>query len=343
MNLVSSIIVFLLLCIGCSKGVEGNVVYLERIPVRNLKGEVMDVPDLEDPSRVYFRDSALFFKDNMSKDAQMYVYDFRTGVTYKHIKFGRGPGEMLGAFYFAFIDSPEATLVYDVTADNILIADTDSLRVEGYHPKEYYTSCTLDRRVSCITGYGDKLVCLGGKDAWRVVELQVNDSVKVVSSYSPDLESGKKDDLTMSAYEGVIKASKARQVCVIACRYSDQIEIVDLNTRRPMFVKGYDNFEPGSKVVWVKGFKTLSHDPEERKGYVDVCCADDFIVALYSGRKTKEINSSYGRNLRLLSWNGELIDEFILDRDIISIDIDAESGLLYAIADSSQIVRYQLR
>lgn len=329
---------------GCSRNAgEDDVVSLERIPTKNLRGEVMAIPGLEAPSRVYFHDSSLFFKDNVSKEAQLYVHDLRTGVTRGHVKFGRGPGEMLGAFYFAFTETPEATLVYDVSLDNILMAKTDSLLVDGYYPREYYVSEPLGRKVSCITGYGDRLVCLGGADVGRVLELSRDGEVKVISGYSPDLRNGLKDEFTMRAYEGVIKADRKKEACVIACRYADQVEIVDLKTGRPLFVKGYENFEPGSKVVMVRGTKTLAHDREERKGYVDVCCSKDYIAALYSGKKTKEKKSSYGRSLRLLSWKGKLIDEFILDRDVLAIDLDPENEVLYAIADSSRILRYELR
>lgn len=328
---------------GCHGKQEYEIIYLTEDVVRTaLVGKVVDIPALEAPSRIYYQDSVLFFKDNLSLDAQMYVYDFRKKHTNLFIRRGRGPGELLGAFYFAFINdgTGSKTLVYDITQGKILEANTDSLSFKEYHPVQTYADGLLD--LACITGYGKTLIGLSFNDGCRIVEVPRNDTVKVLAGYNPDVRRKNRSDFISQAYEGVIKSNVNRHSCVVACRYSDQIEIFDMTSGDPVFVKGPLNFEPACSVVNIGGGKSLAHDDDERKGYLDVCCSDDFIYALYSGRKFSEGNSSYGRTVRVLDWNGKFEYEYILDRDILSIDYSPDEHSLYGISSLMEIVKYEL-
>ena len=112
---------------------ENQIVVLRKdLPAKTIKGEELNIPDLIAPTRIYFTGKSLLFKDNKSPEAQMYVYNPVSQKTNKFIKKGRGPGEMLGAFYFAQLDSNKTTLIYDITLDKILKADTDSLLHQEY-------------------------------------------------------------------------------------------------------------------------------------------------------------------------------------------------------------------
>ena len=97
---------------------ENQIVVLRKdLPAKTIKGEELNIPDLIAPTRIYFTGKSLLFKDNKSPEAQMYVYNPVSQKTNKFIKKGRGPGEMLGAFYFAQLDSNKTTLIYDITLD----------------------------------------------------------------------------------------------------------------------------------------------------------------------------------------------------------------------------------
>lgn len=305
-----------------------------------LSGEVLNLPDIDAPSRIYWSDSLLLFKDNASKRAQLFVHDLRTGKTNHFIKQGRGPGELLGVFYVAFIR--DTTLVWDITQGKVLSAVTDSLKHGSYYPKTCWSSDVSWQKVSCITGFGSQVIGLGSKDCKRVVRVHNRDGIIPVFSYNPDLAEKYEADIVLKAYEGVIKANEKKNACVVACRYADQLEIVNFDTGKPVFVKGPELFEPQSEVVTVRGGNTLSHPADEKKGYIDVCCDDELIYALYSGREMKERNSSFGRILRVFSWDGEYVATYNFDRDILAIDIDSHNDMVYAISSLHDIVRYAL-
>lgn len=331
------------LCSGCHQKTAYPVIELKDNPVPVfLESEVVEVPDLCSPSRVYYNDSALFFKDNKSKEAQVYVHNLKNKKTGKFIKMGRGPGEMLGVFYLAFINDFKTTLIFDISLGDIIEAKTDSLLQDGYFPQKKYVKKPLGQKVLCVTGCGDRLLAMGNYDDARVVEIQRDDTLKLISGYYPDIHMKKDYDFAMRSYDGVIKANEDRNACVVACRYADQIEIIDLKAGTPVFIKGPELFEPVSKLIDTGKGKALAHGPEERKGYVDICCNSKYIYALYSGRSMEDKNSSYGKNLRVFKWDGDYVAEYILDHDVIAIDIDSETNTIFAISSFDQILEYHL-
>lgn len=322
---------------------ENQIVVLRKdLPAKTIKGEELNIPDLIAPTRIYFTGKSLLFKDNKSPEAQMYVYNPVSQKTNKFIKKGRGPGEMLGAFYFAQLDSNKTTLIYDITLDKILKADTDSLLHQEYYPKELFECEGISRRISCICGYGDRLIALDNFEDARIVELVQGDSLQVLARYIPDTRKNRISDFQLQAFEGVIKANNTRQVCVIACRYADQLEIVNLVSGTPLIIKGPECFEPQYQVVTVGGGRALAHEEDERKGYVDVCCDDDYIYALYSGRFTNERNSSYGNIIRVFDWEGNYIANYMLDNEIISIDVVPVEQIIVGISSEGTIIKYSL-
>lgn len=335
------LLVILSIICSCNKYGDNDVRLIkdEHLP-KVLCGKVLDIPDIYSPSRIYWKDSLLLFKDNVSTDAQLFVHNLRTCSTNSFIGRGRGPGEMLGAFYVAFSD--DNTFVWDITQGKVLSAVTDSLILASYYPTCFLKASVTWREVSCITGLENNIIGLGNRTNNRIVKIQECDSIKVLVEYNPDLLKKYDADYSLQAYEGVIKANDTKNACVVACRYADQLEIVDFKTGKPLFVKGPDLFEPESNVVTVKGGRTLAHPLHERKGYIDVCCDDELIYVLYSGRELKEKNSSYGKTLRVFTWDGEYVSNYSFDRDIISIDIDPDTKNIYAISSLDEIVRYSL-
>lgn len=331
------------IAVSCGSRQENLKILKEDRPAISVKGEPMNIPDLLAPTRIYYTGKSLLFKDNKSPEAQMYVYGLSSGQTNKFIKKGRGPGEMLGAFYFALLNGNSTTLIYDITLDKILAADTDSLLCREYYPSEQFKCEGISRRISCICGYGDRLVAMGSAGDERIVELPQGDSLRVLARYIPDTRKNRTSEFQLQAFEGIIKANTANKACVVACRYADQLEIVDLVSAVPLFVKGPECFEPEWQVVTIGGGRALAHKENERKGYVDVCCDDDFIYALYSGRFTSERNSSYGNTIRVFDWNGNYVANYRLDNDVISIDVVPGEQTVYGISHEGNVLKYCLK
>lgn len=328
---------------SCGQRRQENVsVLLEEPPAENLAGESLNIGGLVSPSRLYFNNGKLLFKDNQSFDAQMYVYDVDSKKTTKYIRRGRGPGELLGAFYFALTEDNKTTLVFDISLGRILKTKTDSLVFQEYYPTDLFDCKGMERNISCICGYGERVLAMGESVDSRVVELVEGDSLKVLAGYSPDIYGRYDKDFAVQPYGGVIKANTSRKSCVIACRYADQLEIVSLETGKPIFIKGPECFEPKSEIFKGSAGAVVAHSSEEKKGYVDVCCDDRYIYALYSGRETGTPNSSYGRSIRVFDWNGEYQVKYILDRDILAIDIDSDNNVVYAISSNDSIVKYTM-
>ena len=210
-NFIFMLFTAVALCCGCNQKTIYQVIELEDNPVPIfLESEVVEIPGLCSPSRIYYNDSTLFFKDNKSKEAQVYVHNLRNKKTGKFINTGRGPGELLGVFYLAFINDFRTTLIFDISLGNIIEAETDSLLQDGYFPKKTYVKKPLGQKVLCVTGCGNRLLAMGNYDDARVVEIQRDDTLKLISGYWPDIHIKNGENFTMRSYDGVIKANKDR-------------------------------------------------------------------------------------------------------------------------------------
>lgn len=72
---------------------------------------------------------------------------------------------------------------------------------------------------------------------------------------------------------------------------------------------------------------------KSKVGFVDVTCSDKYIYALYSGRVLNDgIFDAYrGNQVLVYDWDGKPVKHYQLETDLVSFDVDAESGILYGI------------
>ena len=314
-----------------------NIIYLKQsdMPSPELVSiDTLDVPCVMDPTRVYCFGNKILMKDNSSRECQMYVFEPRSKELTRSLRIGRGPGETIGAFYFAMILPDSLIVVNDVVLRRMLEIPLERLDYDWASPVNTSASVVGGADARALCGYeNNDLLVLGEYQDARFVIYDIADTTvlqKIV--YSPDPVTKKTGAQVSAAYEGVIKYNPDRKKSVIACRYADQLEFYDFNTDKVLFIKGPESFDPSyiSKTSSVTGAKTIAHKSDEKKGYLDVCCDGNRVYALYSGLPLVDPNSSYGREIRIFDWKGNLRKTLQTDVDIISIDID-ENGTLYCL------------
>jgi hypothetical protein len=68
-------------------------------------------------------------------------------------------------------------------------------------------------------------------------------------------------------------------------------------------------------------------------GFLEISCTNDYIFALYSGRVLNDgIFDAYrGNQVLVYDWDGKPVKHYQLETDLVSFDVDAESGILYGI------------
>lgn len=322
---------------SCGIREDDNIIYLKQSDVPSpepVSIDILDLPCVMNPTRVYCFGNKILMKDNSSRACQMYVFEPRSKELTRSLRIGRGPGETIGAFYFAMILPDSLIVVNDVVLRRMLEIPLERLDYDWASPVNTSTSVVggVDARALCGYENNDLLVLGEYQDARFVIYDIADTTVRQKVIYSPDPVTKKMEAQVSAAYEGVIKYNQARKKSVIACRYADQLEFYDFNTNKVMFIKGPECFDPSyvSKTSSVTGAKTIAHKSDEKKGYLDVCCDGNRVYALYSGLPVVDPNSSYGREIRVFDWKGNLMKILQTDVDIISIDID-ENGTLYCL------------
>ena len=71
---------------------------------------------------------------------------------------------------------------------------------------------------------------------------------------------------------------------------------------------------------------------ETRYGYADIESTDRFVYTLFSGRKVKEKDYSFGSIIRIFDWNGSMGLELHSDINLRRITVSEDNQFIYAIA-----------
>lgn len=116
----------------------------------------------------------------------------------------------------------------------------------------------------------------------------------------------------------------------LLARYFGGLEIY--SETGSIFVQISEHKEPVFGLDEARGQQVFVSDPNEPIGFVDASSSDDKIFALYSGNPVSGTRIASGRRLIVFNWNGEILEEFVLDHESISIAYDSEKETLLAVA-----------
>ena len=85
-------------------------------------------------------------------------------------------------------------------------------------------------------------------------------------------------------------------------------------------------------------YQPMTTSKDSKMGFVDVCCSEDYIFALYSGKIFGEdiFSSHYGGHVFVYDWEGNPIKHYKLEKDLFTIEIDESNGILYGIGNDSE-------
>ncbi len=118
---------------------------------------------------------------------------------------------------------------------------------------------------------------------------------------------------------------------VVVTRHADQIEIFELDGTLKKVIKGSLDFVPIYETQYAGGYATMATGKDLRFGYIDVTVTATHFFALYSGRTRGEYpgKANFANLIHKFTWDGELVQVFELDRDVLMITVDEEEKTLY--------------
>lgn len=143
-------------------------------------------------------------------------------------------------------------------------------------------------------------------------------------------------------WNSFVSFSPDKKILVSVTQFGDRLDIYSMASQKHIGKLGGDG-EPQFKVS-PEGYGLLAG----RICYYDVQVTDNYIYAIYDGRKFKDIMKladAYkqgGRILRIFTHEGNVVKTLVLDRPITGIYVDEAAGLLFGmdVNADEQIVKY---
>lgn len=133
-----------------------------------------------------------------------------------------------------------------------------------------------------------------------------------------------------------------RSKVALAGSYLDAIEIFNTNGEILNTIKGpEEGFNFAFDQAKSLEMNILSTNADTKKAYVNICSTNQYIYALYSGkRKGEESNYNLGNCILVFDWDGKPIKKYLLDQELIHFDINEKEQRLYAVSKPENYIIY---
>ncbi|OQP63998.1 hypothetical protein A3860_21495 [Niastella vici] len=308
---------------------------LDEVELRKIDEFTPDFIDLHNDSILYFVSA------NGEKRYHFALYHLQE-KTFLHplLPAGRKEGQALGFHSYGFENN--YLWVYDVNKEKITCTGLDSLRdTSSNHfikelpaPGHYYSVQLLNDSTLLTSGNYD------AKDDYKIatINLMNGQISNQMTPYAPD-SSASFNRAQKMAYESFLFVRPSKDKCVLASRYTDRIEIIDLNSRKSIVVKGTEGFEPEMKVVSGRDGRKISiSGPNTRQAFVRGEVTNNFIYLLYSGNVDGTKHLFYGKYIYVYDWDGKPVQRLELANDVKDFAVTRNDSLLYTYNPLSKFI-----
>lgn len=281
-----------------------------------------------------YRDSILLLVNSTSGQTHhFFLYDIKSkSFLPPQLEFGRKAGQAMSFLSYGVEDG--YIWSYDINKEKILSVNMDSALSNNHNsiitevsvPGFYYSAQLLNDSV--LVGSGDYDSDQNYKLA--LLDLSQGKIRKRLVAYSLDT-SAQFSRVKKMAYESFLYMRPDKEKCVLACRYTDQIEIIDLKSEKgSKIVRGPEGFEPEMVVMTGGDGKKLStRGSDTRYAFVGGKTTGKYIYLLYSGNKDGGTHQFYGKYIYVYDWNGRPIKRFETEDYIIDFAVTRDDSKIY--------------
>tara|TARA_R110002074_G_scaffold84259_6_gene187098 strand:- start:46481 stop:47488 length:1008 start_codon:yes stop_codon:yes gene_type:complete len=283
-------------------------------------------------------DSGLYIHDVDGKDNKIvHFYNFqKQELTESFI--GKGNG-----LYESF--SPKSSslkneyfMIFDITMrkvieKNLLTGDFKEVKVPNFFDKIKI----LNNEYLIGSGYKEsiKKFQLLNRSNGELVE-EFGDFTKFPENLNPEA--------LKNYFQFSMEINPNESLVASAYRWHDCIEIFNIQTKESFSIKGpsqIDNFD--ALLVDQSGEFTFDRGPDILHCFISASVSKNYIYGLFSGKKDKEENAFFGKEIFIYDWNGKPIRKIMLDREVMTISISPDDKKLYAFdVDTSEVLYIDL-
>ncbi len=260
-------------------------------------------------------------------DADDMSYMFSQGKT------GFGPGEISDATEFDFGGNDSTFWVYSSIEKRIsefsLLEKSELAIHQIKQPVNFF------KAYSCLFLTDSTFLGMFVDSPYRLVEFGLYDDFeKGYGSLENFTDRKDLDNFNLSQINsGWFNSNSDKTVFAIASIFYDKIDVFDARTKEFKTVYGPDPEVFDFEVSYKDSGPSLSFSWDAPYQYRDIEITKDRIYALFGGISQPEINktSEIARTLRVYDFDGNLLEQYQLDRSLNSIAVDMENKKIYGI------------
>lgn len=331
------LLIFLAACSASNNGVKVGRDF-ERFPAESVQVEtkLMETGLSTPASMIIYRDSLLLVVNNLNRNPyHVRVFDIEQRKAINNIfPVSRKYGGALSFMSFKVTDS--LVWVFDVAKNGFIVGNIDSVgrrtnSVEDYFEYRlqpqiwYYDALFLNRQEAFFSGNYDtdeKLAYINFADSTRN---------KTLLFYEKDTNIGS-SRVNKMAYESFMMIRPDKKKLVLACRYADQVELLDLQSGNYRKIRGPVGFPP--RLVPFKNnadVTVATHGNETVYSFLNGHVSDNYFYLLFSGYSVKSQHRFYGNKIFVYDWEGNPVKQINLKKDIIDFVVSSDDKTLYTL------------
>lgn len=320
---------FIYLLVGCSNNANKNRAPETKGTVRLIEQEFLW------PTRPTFISEYRMLYIDEKEPCFLHLYDpINKKKVFSGYQIGRGPDEMLGPFSIS-IESDTAFWIHDIVQKEfkqfLIIGDSiaSSKKIPLQEKRLLYPNILNNDFVLAVNISSES-------DAWVNIYDSVGNLIRELVKY-PENELGIPQSVFMESYQGNLKVKPDKSKFVLACRYSDMLNVYNIDGTPVLTYRTNKPFKPKMIVQSIGGGIVMAQNDETILGFTDVAVSDDYIFGLFSGKSRKEKDPSYCNEILQFDWSGKLLMRYFFEVPLVSITFSNEEQALYMFIMESNI------
>lgn len=238
-------------------------------------------------------------------------------------------GEVLG--FISFGTAGNDLWLYDNMKNSILLFPLDSILAnQQYRTDQEYT---LQNRYY-YAGYVDtnQIVANGDYESdymLAFVDVKSGATTRKILPYAAD-PTGVSSSFDKIAHESLFFLKPSGEKGVLAHRYADRVDVVDLKTEKVTVITGPEGFSPElTKMETPDGYAMASRNTQTRFAFLSGKSTNKYIYLLYSGYHEDTEHKYNGSFIYVYDWEGKPVKKILLQEDIMDFAVTSDDKKIY--------------
>jgi hypothetical protein len=291
---------------------------------------------------IFLTDTSIILTNNKDLENDYFFYEFSIASKKqigKYVKFGTKVNEVLSPLSYG-LSKDGSLFATDITLNKILSfskKSTTNTNKETIYLKENalndvgYSVQLIDSNTAIITGIEKS------NNKVQIINIKTKEVFQSWGNYT-DAPNNEPFSAWKQAIEGFIFLKPDGKKAVLGYRFTNKIEIFDLQDYSSILITSKDNFEPAFVPIRVSDGYLMQRTEQTRFAFVNGYCTQKFCYLLYSGEQHETTNKNKGKYIYKYDWTGKLVDTITLDRYITGFAISKDDNNIYAFDSNSKNV-----